>query len=124
MLRKLAVMVGLAPIFAGAALLAVPGLQTRVEGIPRRVETWWAEQQPHDMYVPAPAEVAAGSGLTAAPSMTGEPSRQVTPSPVTAQPSQTPTQAASMAPVATTAPTRVAPTSVAIAPAPPELKLT
>ena len=116
--------VGLMPILACAALLTVPGLQTRVEGIPRRVETWWAEQQPHDMYVPAPAEVEASGVQTAAPALTSELARQVTPSPVSAPPTQTRTQA-------TTAPTAVAPTpthvptpAIAIAPAPSELKLT
>src|SRR5436305_15179631 len=119
MLRKLAVMVGLAPIFAGAALLAVPGLQTRVEGIPRRVETWWAEQQPHDMYVPAPAEAAAGDGLTATPSVTSEPARQATSSPVSTLTTQTRAEATATAPAVAPTPTRVPAPAVAVAPAPP-----
>src|SRR5262249_51248612 len=43
---------------SGVVMVFVPSVRVRVESIPLRLETWWREQQPHDLYVPPPAEVA------------------------------------------------------------------
>jgi tetratricopeptide (TPR) repeat protein len=39
----------------GFSMAAVPSLRDKAASVPQRFETWWHEQQPHDLLVPAPA---------------------------------------------------------------------
>jgi tetratricopeptide (TPR) repeat protein len=127
MYKKIIAALGLlVPLLACAAVLVVPSLRARAESLPRRVETWWIEQQPHDMFVPAPPEAAADGAASPEQLPTILPSLAALPPAATAEPtltSQPTLQPGKTLPVLQSTPTN-APPAVAVAPAPPELKLT
>src|SRR5512143_1446453 len=39
----------------GLGMAALPSLRDKAASVPQRLETWWHEQQPHDLLVPVPA---------------------------------------------------------------------
>lgn len=108
MLRKwIAGLTLLVVVISGAVVTLVPSVRARAESIPMRLETWWREQQPHDLYVP-PADLASET-LTP----TGTPS--------TVSGAKTPQAQANERPTAATQPTRAP--AVAVANAPAEFRL-
>ncbi len=109
---KMLIMLGLALlVVSGTVIVLVPAAYDRVERVSQRLETWWHEQQPHELTVPPPSDVDSqpispsarpstpepalepASAATTAPTV--ESTRQVLP---TATPRPTPSVVAASAP--------------------------
>ncbi|MEP7199202.1 MAG: hypothetical protein ABI874_05220, partial [Chloroflexota bacterium] len=120
MVKKLFIAFALLAITLGsAAIIAVPSVRARAESIPQRLETWWHERQPHDLYVPPPAEVLSPVSQVPSPQATKPPADQV-PSHPNDQPTARPTTQLPNNP--TTQPTTQPP--IKVTPAPAEVHLT
>src|SRR6266487_4222988 len=49
----------------GLGMAALPSVRDKAASVPQRLETWWHEQQPHDLLVPAPPVDGAPADSTA-----------------------------------------------------------
>src|SRR5947207_7072160 len=118
MLKRILPIVALLVVACSAVFLFGPSRQDKADHVLLRAQSWWQEQQPHEMYVPPPVDmtdepIALSTPLAtplATPTATMRPGNENS----TANTSATPT----VKPTSTTKP------SLAIAPAPPQLRLT
>ncbi len=114
MVKRIAVLMALLVIVSSAVFIFVPGVQDKADHAMLRVQTWWQEQQPHDMYVPPPSDVADDSATSPTDTPTISPTKRAGSESSVVVPTATPK------PTATSTPKP----SIAIAPAPAELRLT
>ena len=107
-------MVALLVMAGSAVFVFVPGVHDKAENGLLRLQSWWQEQQPHEMYVPPPPEMTdepvALSTPVATPTPTIHPGSENSATNATATP--------------TTRPTSTAKPGVAVAPAPAQVRLT
>ena len=103
-------MVALLVMAGSAVFVFVPGVHDKAENGLLRLQSWWQEQQPHEMYVPPPPEMTdepvALSTPVATPTPTIHPGSENSATNATATP--------------TTRPTSTAKPGVAVAPASPQ----
>ncbi len=114
MSRRVPVLLALLAMVGSALLVVFPGMAEKADHAVLRVQEWWQEQQPHDMYVPPPAETA------------DEPVALLTPMP-TAAPTRRPSgenSAAGAAPTSTSRPTSTPKPNVAVTAPPAQVRLT
>src|SRR2546425_5366937 len=57
MLKRILPMVALLVMAGSAVFVFVPGVHDKAENGLLRLQSWWQEQQPHEMYVPPPPEM-------------------------------------------------------------------